>query len=520
MAQLKNLLVNGPSKFIGPVAGATFSKPIYFPGESALPKKADLQFVLGIDSFANGGQAGWKEVNQLIVKEAGYAATAGTASTASSVAWGNVSGKPDKFEPVTHTHDYSPSGHNHDATYSKANHNHDSSYSPLGHTHDYASSGHNHDTIYSKLGHTHDYAASGHNHDTIYSKLGHNHTEYAVTGHSHTDYNPVLTSVSGTAPLTLTLSADKKTITGSISTGTTDKVGVVKQHTANDCTSYTSDEGATTPAAVKKAVELFGDQWYSPLGHSHDAVTYATYLALQTTSNLAGQTNKLSTRASSWGGQAPNTVKSIPWRQAWVDSSISSDSGDMVLGLRPSEYSPGGTELCMFIDGDYYAMGNKVLNTANYSTYLDNRYVTLDTTQTIGGAKTFTSATTTIHHKLQLTRSSSVTEGRLSFYDAGYNTWIEYMSNPAAGCCPTKGTPSTLGDVTSWARRSIIENSTGYGWIWEACANGYEGTPNPIMALSSNTGQMTLAGTTVALNSGSGKIQYNTTTKSIDFIFA
>lgn len=327
-------------------------------------------------------------------------------------------------------------------------------------------------------------------------------------------------SVSGTAPLTLTLSADKKTITGSISTGTTGKVGVVKQHTANDCTSYTSDEGATTPAAVKKAVGLFGDQWYSPLGHSHDAVTYATYLALQTTSNLAGQTNKLSTRASSWGGQGPNTVKSIPWRQAWVDSSISTDSGDMVLGLRPSEYSPGGTELCMFIDGDYYAMGNKVLNTANYSTYLDNRYVTLDTTQTIGGAKTFTSATTTIHHKLQLTRSSSVTEGRLSFYDAGYNTWIEYMSNPAPGCCPTKGTPSTLGNVTSWARRSIIENSTGYGWIWEACANGYEGTPNPIMALSSNTGQMTLAGTTVALNSGSGKIQYNTTTKSIDFIFA
>jgi hypothetical protein len=94
------------------------------------------------------------------------------------------------------------------------------------------------------------------------------------------------------------------------------------------------------------------------------------------------------------------------------------------------------------------------------------------------------------------------------------------MSNPAVGCCPTKGTPSTLGDVTSWARRSIIENSTGYGWIWEACANGHEGTPNPIMALSSNTGQMTLAGTTVALNSGSGKIQYNTTTKSIDFIFA
>lgn len=39
--------------------------------------------------------------------------------------------------------------------------------------------------------------------------------------------------------------------------GTTSSLGVVKQHTAADCTSYTSDEGATTPAAVKKAVGQF-----------------------------------------------------------------------------------------------------------------------------------------------------------------------------------------------------------------------------------------------------------------------
>lgn len=42
-----------------------------------------------------------------------------------------------------------------------------------------------------------------------------------------------------------------------VPTGTTTTLGVVKQHTASDCTSYTSDEGATTPAAVKKAVGLF-----------------------------------------------------------------------------------------------------------------------------------------------------------------------------------------------------------------------------------------------------------------------
>lgn len=63
----------------------------------------------------------------------------------------------------------------------------------------------------------------------------------------------------GTAPLTLNASTSGGdiTITGSISEGTTSAVGVVKQHKAKDCTSYTSDEGATTPAAVKKAIELF-----------------------------------------------------------------------------------------------------------------------------------------------------------------------------------------------------------------------------------------------------------------------
>lgn len=39
--------------------------------------------------------------------------------------------------------------------------------------------------------------------------------------------------------------------------GTTSTLGVVKQHKKDDCTSYTSDEGATTPAAVKKAITTF-----------------------------------------------------------------------------------------------------------------------------------------------------------------------------------------------------------------------------------------------------------------------
>lgn len=40
--------------------------------------------------------------------------------------------------------------------------------------------------------------------------------------------------------------------------GTTSSLGVVKQHTSTDCTTYTSDDGATTPKAVKQAFSLFG----------------------------------------------------------------------------------------------------------------------------------------------------------------------------------------------------------------------------------------------------------------------
>ena len=57
------------------------------------------------------------------------------------------------------------------------------------------------------------------------------------------------------------------------------------------------------------------------------------------------------------------------WGQSWFDTSISTDSGDFVLGLRPGVYTSGTTELCMMIDGDYYSMGKKVLHEGNWSNY-------------------------------------------------------------------------------------------------------------------------------------------------------
>jgi hypothetical protein len=70
---------------------------------------------------------------------------------------------------------------------------------------------------------------------------------------------------------------------------------------------------------------------------------------------------------SSWTG-AVSGMKYV-WGQSFFDSSIGSDSGDLVLGLRTGEYTSGGTELSMMIDGDYYSMGNKVLHAGNYNHY-------------------------------------------------------------------------------------------------------------------------------------------------------
>lgn len=93
-----------------------------------------------------------------------------------------------------------------------------------------------------------------------------------------------------------------------------------------------------------------------------------------------------------------------------------------------------------------------------------------------------------------LKRADSASYGRISFYSSSYYTWFEYMSNPTSGTAPTGGNPSTGLYVTSWARRSLIENSSGYGWLWESCSNSSGQNPAAMMELSSNTGNLGVAG--------------------------
>lgn len=101
---------------------------------------------------------------------------------------------------------------------------------------------------------------------------------------------------------------------------------------------------------------------------------------------------------------------------------------------------------------------------------------------------------------LQLNRKKGSRHGEINWWDPSYVTWINYMSDRTAGVAPTGGTPSTYGSVTSWAQRSLIENASGYGWIWEAAVNSSVAssvTPTPIMSLSSNNGNLTIRGNVV-----------------------
>jgi len=84
----------------------------------------------------------------------------------------------------------------------------------------------------------------------------------------------------------------------------------------------------------------------SSLPANGGTATYASYLVPQQNVTSYGQ--------STWD---PTSSGKIIWGERFINTSISSDSGDFTLYLRGAN---GGTELCMNIDGDYYSMGRRM----------------------------------------------------------------------------------------------------------------------------------------------------------------
>lgn len=77
------------SDFYMPKTGGQFIGPISFKDDKALPSKT-LQFLLGIDAFAQGGQAGWQATSGVTVGNASTAGTANHANTAGSATTANT----------------------------------------------------------------------------------------------------------------------------------------------------------------------------------------------------------------------------------------------------------------------------------------------------------------------------------------------------------------------------------------------------------------------------------------------
>lgn len=87
-------------------------------------------------------------------------------------------------------------------------------------------------------------------------------------------------------------------------------------------------------------------------------------------------------------------------------------------------------------------------------------------------------------------------KGYISYYNSSYITWINYMNDATASPVTTKS--STIGTVTSWAMRSLIENSSAYGWIWESATNKANSAVTAQMGLNASTGNLYVRGTVTA----------------------
>lgn len=167
--------------------------------------------------------------------------------------------------------------------------------------------------------------------------------------------------------------------------------------------------------------------------------------------------------------------------------------------------SEGGIALHGTVDPTTYGIAMRSnLGTHGYATDTWNTYFNMSNGATRGWV--FRNGTTNVgsingqgyaqFNKLSLNRVGAAANGRISWYSPTYKTWYTYMANNAAGEAPTGGQPGVLGSVTSWALRSLIQNTANYGWTWEAtkeaAASSTTARPTTLMALAADTGRLYL----------------------------
>lgn len=162
-----------------------------------------------------------------------------------------------------------------------------------------------------------------------------------------------------------------------------------------------------------------------------------------------------STGVSEW---TPSGTGKVIWGQKFVNSSISTDTGDLVLTLRPSVYNSGKTELCMHIDGDYYSNGNKVIHTGNIGSQ------SIPEANLTWGGKNFSGS----YGPIDAAMVPSLGANRLAFVpaagvtveysrDAG-STWTDYGLNDTQKTALFSGPQTSTGAVIGKPSRNSSTN--------------------------------------------------------------
>lgn len=239
----------------------------------------------------------------------------------------------------------------------------------------------------------------------------------------------------------------------------------------------------------------------------------ATLLKIHT--NITNNSTR-STAASTWNGGV--TMTSYVWGQRWVDTGISSDSGDLQLGLRAGVYSASSTELCMMIDGDYYSMGKKVAHSGNssFSAWTAGTTAGPKINLSLGGA-TLTSAAVP---SASTSASGIVTTGSQSF--VGTKTFTSQIISTFTG---TGGSFYSNIAANSWAYMRLQSG----GGFWDVAVNSGDtsgafqlrpGGSGSKRFYVTTDGNATVEGTYLGIGANKVQLTYVAATESLDFIFA
>ena len=155
-------------------------------------------------------------------------------------------------------------------------------------------------------------------------------------------------------------------------------------------------------------------------------------------------------------------------------------------------------QLTYYINGDvsyfYRAYGTADMRSPIYYD-LDNTAYYLDPASTSNLSALSVNSTMYAYNGIQMYRNGSASTG-ISWYNASYYNWQEYMASAGATGCGPNGNltaPSGLTSVTSWALRSRMEGVGTYGWLWEVSSGGGgSATASSVMELDIS-GNLTVA---------------------------